>query len=101
MKQTPKRREKLDAVDAEKVRQVMASYGWQLIRTRLHQTVAAKVEELKRPLDPTETAACRGMIEGLELALKIPEILEREGEENAKNGNAKGSESSGGGGSEV
>lgn len=78
-----KKRDKLDGVDAEHIRQTAETFGWQLIRERLLRTVAGKVEELKRPLDAIQTATARGMIEGLELALNVPRILEAEGEKNA------------------
>lgn len=77
----PKRKDKLDPVDADHIRRVTESRGWQLIRQRVERTLELKVAELQQPLDPVKTAEVRGMIQGLRLALDVPRILRAEGKE--------------------
>ncbi len=79
------RKTKLDRVDADQIQQTLASPGWQFIRQRIERAVLLKVSELRKPLDPVQTATVRGEIEGLELALAVPEILRAE----AAKGDAK------------
>lgn len=69
---------KLDGVDAEHLREVLDSPGWQLIKQRLMKTLEGKMRDLVRPQNEVETATLRGAIQSLELAIKVPEILVQE-----------------------
>lgn len=78
------RRDKLDGIDADHVRETIESPGWQLIRQRIERELSLKIAELVRPLDPVKTAQVRGMIEAFKTALDIPRILQAEAKENRK-----------------
>jgi hypothetical protein len=79
-----RRRDKLDGIDADEIRKTTASPGWQLIRQRVETALTGKLAELEQPSDAVATAQLRGFIAGLRLALKVPEILIREGEDRAE-----------------
>ena len=79
-----RRKRKLDRVDADQIEQTLASAGWQFIRQRIERTVAVKVDEVLAPLDPVKTAHVRGVIEGLKVALAVPEILKAEASKKAE-----------------
>lgn len=74
-----KRRDRLDGIDAQHVGETLDTRGWRLIDARIRKTVDGKMRDLVRPSDQVATAHLRGFIEGLELALKVPDILIREG----------------------
>lgn len=71
--------DKLDAVDAELIRETIRSAGWQLIRQGMQKMLEQKMRDLVRPQTEVETAHCRGQITAIETALNIPQILIQEG----------------------
>ena len=73
-----RRKHKLDRVDADQIEQTLASAGWQFIQQRIERTVRVKTDEVLAPLDPVKTEHVRGVIEGLKIALAVPEILKAE-----------------------
>jgi hypothetical protein len=73
-----RRKHKLDRLDAAEIEQTLASPGWQFIQQRIERTIQQKVDEVLAPLDPVKTAQLRGAIEGLKIALRVPEILKAE-----------------------
>lgn len=74
-----RRKERLDTVDAEAIREMKQSRGWRLVLKRLELELARKKTELVQPQAEINTATTRGFIRGIETALKIPDILEKEG----------------------
>lgn len=77
------RRKALDGFDAEAVREMTESGGWRLVRSRIEKTLVEKMEALVNPSSEVETAKLRGEIAGLRTALRIPEILQSEGQKNS------------------
>lgn len=77
-----RRPEKLDGIDADNIFTVVNGAGWRLIRERIETALSKKRDELETPLDPIKTAEVRGHIDGLKVALKVPDILMAEAKEN-------------------
>lgn len=73
------KRDRLDALDSELIKETEETRGWQLIRRRLLEVHAKKLGELVQPQTEIETATTRGFISGVALALKVPAILIAEG----------------------
>lgn len=72
------RKPKLDGIDADHIGRVLDSRGWQLIKQRIEKALAMRIDELQGDLDALKTAEVRGVIQGLKLALQIPNILKGE-----------------------
>lgn len=79
-----RKRERLDGIDSQHVSDTLDTRGWQLIRQRLERTRDLKIRELVKPSDAVTTAQLRGLIEGLGIALRVPEILMAEGKKGAR-----------------
>lgn len=69
----------LDAIDAQRVAELLDTRAWQLISSRIERIQHAKIRELVRPSDAVTTATLRGYIEALETVLRVPSILIEEG----------------------
>lgn len=80
----PRKRDRVDLVDAELIEETLRSRGWQLIEQRIAETVAAQMRALIQPQTEIETATLRGLISGLQLAVSVPKILKNEAKESAR-----------------
>lgn len=74
MKPRP-RRDKLDGMDAELIRETLRTPGWRKIEARIRKTIDLAVESLMKPQTEVGTANLRGQIGALRTALLIPTIL--------------------------
>lgn len=90
MAKIKRRAERLDGIDADNIRQMLESEGWQLTQQRIERTLETKIGEVQQPLDPVKTAEVRGFIQGLKLALSVPGILTKEAKGN-RDGNTSDS----------
>lgn len=72
------KREPLDRVDAEMLREMTKGIAWRLYRGRLERELQRQTEALVREQPETQTAMIRGKIDGLRTALRIPDILIKE-----------------------
>lgn len=79
-----RKRDKLDSVDAELIRETLETSGWQLIKRGLENMRDVKMRDLVRQHTETETAQLRGAIDAIERALGIPETLIAEAKNGAK-----------------
>ena len=68
----------LDGRDAEAMEALQLGRGWQLVEQRLKHELGVQLADLERPHSEIETAAIRGSIKMLRLALAMPEGLRRE-----------------------
>lgn len=73
------KRESLDTVDAEHIKEMLGSSGWRLVSARIQHELGRQCTLLESPQSEFDTASTRGLIRGLRLILEIPEILIREG----------------------
>jgi hypothetical protein len=73
------RKARLDRVDAEAVREMMATRGWKLFLERMTVLKQSKHEELEQRLSEVDTAIVRGYLEAIRAVASIPDILFREG----------------------
>lgn len=65
----------LDPIDREHLQQVAVSRGYQLIVIAMRSIADAKIRDLQRDLDSTETAKARGYIEALVRVMNLPEEI--------------------------
>lgn len=71
----------MDSVDAEHVRDMIQTRGWQLYQQRMEETLRRKVADLAHDQTETATAKLRGEIAAFVLALGVPAILIKEAKE--------------------
>lgn len=70
-----KRKERLDGMDAELIRETLRTPGWRKIQARLLSERERRAMSLLKPQGEIETAISRGYCDALATALRIPEIL--------------------------
>lgn len=78
MARAERRNRSLDARDADSLDTLLDSRGWQLTKDRLEHELSVQVADLEREHTELETAAIRGMIKGLRLAIGLPPMLYKE-----------------------
>lgn len=64
-----------DDVDREHLEEVLRSAGYGIYKQRLLGVIVAEMDKLCTDLDPAQTAKKRGLIEGLKLAVTLPEAM--------------------------
>lgn len=80
----PKFRDKLDAVDAEIIQEMLDSSGWQYVKRGLENYRDIKMRELARDSDEVKTSKIRGEIAAIESAITMPEALIAEARKGGK-----------------
>jgi hypothetical protein len=78
-----KRQDRLDQVDAEHIRMMLGSPGWQLVKRGIEAMMQQKVRDLVRPHTEAETATLRGEIAAIETVLALPESLVQKAKQGA------------------
>ena len=73
-----KQSRKLDPRDADSLDTLLEGRGWQLVRVRLDHELKVQMADLEQPKTEIETAAIRGKIGMLRLAISMPERLYQE-----------------------
>jgi hypothetical protein len=71
--------DRVDGIDIGHLEEVMRSAGYRLIETRMRAIAEAKLRELRNPkLTHDETQAIRGVLDGIDRCLAVPEQLRAE-----------------------
>lgn len=73
------KREPLDAVDAEAMREIIRMRGWKLFLARLRVMRSRKTEAILKRHPHDETEFIRGYIQALDEVLSIPDTIVSEG----------------------
>lgn len=73
-----------DTIDIQHLKETASSAGYKIIEHRIHEMMATKFRELQSDLDPMATAKCRGFLEAIRTVLGLPEQLETEMRQSAK-----------------
>lgn len=79
-KEREQRKPRLDAIDLENLDGMTSMGIYKIVKDRISSVRTQKLAELVQPHSEIETATLRGFIEGLDTALRVPEILRREAE---------------------
>jgi hypothetical protein len=73
-----------DTIDIQNLKETAQSAGYKIISQRIYDMMSAKFRELQSDLDPVATAKCRGFLEAINVVLGLPERLEAEMRQSAK-----------------
>jgi hypothetical protein len=73
-----------DTIDIQNLKETAQSAGYKIIERRIHETMATKFRELQSDLDPVATAKCRGFLEAIRVVIGLPEQLETEMRQTAR-----------------
>jgi hypothetical protein len=67
--------EPLDSADADALRDLVRSRGYELVANRVADELQRERAQLEGPLDVEKTANVRGAIRALRMVLQVPQIL--------------------------
>lgn len=68
----------IEDLTPDDIETMRCSLAWRCIEDRLISEIERQRTELEKPLSPQTTERHRGIIEGLRIALRLPETLELE-----------------------